>query len=70
MSVDAVIGVQHEQEGTEHTTLGSSSFEHHSGGGVTANCHTRKCGTQGDSIECWAQITVFRNRCYFQSAGL
>ena len=36
MSGSAVMGVQCEQEGADHTALGGSNVEHYSRGGVTA----------------------------------
>ncbi len=46
MSGIAVVGVQREQGGAEHTALRCSGVEHKSGEGVTAN--------QGRNTEFWA----------------
>ncbi len=63
MSMIAVVGVQREQEGAEHTALGGTGVHHESGGGVTANLNCLRsvceevhdplaeCGTQAQSAE-------------------
>ncbi len=63
MSGIAVVGVQREQEGAEHTALGGSCVEHYSGGGVTTSLNylrsvceevqyqVAECGTQAQSAK-------------------